>query len=166
MSDRTTRLLASLALAIALVALVIAGYALSLEQERTEELHELSDSVGRALRSAPPLDAYYRCRTWRAIHRSPRQRPRHRAQRHLDRFRLASPPVEAPAADDLLSDRLQQAMEKLAEADRLLLEQKYFEAATVRDLARAAGTTEKAIESRLARARERLRTFILDPLRP
>jgi hypothetical protein len=51
LSDRTTRLLASLALAIALVALVIAGYALSLEQERTEELHELSDSVGRALRS-------------------------------------------------------------------------------------------------------------------
>lgn len=84
----------------------------------------------------------------------------------LDRFRLAAPPVEAPAADDSLSDQLEQAMGRLTEADRSLLEQKYFDAASIRDLAAAAETTEKAIESRLARARERLRTFILEPLRP
>lgn len=41
------------ALAVALVALVLAGYALSLEQERTEELRELSESVRAALSSRP-----------------------------------------------------------------------------------------------------------------
>lgn len=39
-------------------------------------------------------------------------------------------------------------------------------AATVRDMAGSAATTEKAIESRLARARERLRPLILECLRP
>jgi hypothetical protein len=46
---RTARILASVALALALLALVVAGYALSLEQERTEELRELSESVRRAI---------------------------------------------------------------------------------------------------------------------
>lgn len=84
----------------------------------------------------------------------------------LNRFQLSAPPATAPATEDPLCDQLEQAMERLAASDRLLLEQKYFEAASVRDLAMAAGTTEKAIESRLARARDRLRAFILEPLRP
>jgi len=84
----------------------------------------------------------------------------------LDRFRDAAAPVDAPPETDPLSDVLDQSLARLADTDRDLLEQKYFLAASVRDLAEAAGTTEKAIESRLARARERLRAFILEHLRP
>lgn len=50
---RTARILSSVALALALLALVVAGYALSLEQERTEELRQLSESVRRAIESHP-----------------------------------------------------------------------------------------------------------------
>jgi RNA polymerase sigma factor (sigma-70 family) len=84
----------------------------------------------------------------------------------LDRFRDAPASEESNAEGDPLSDRLDEALSRLSDPDRVLLEQKYFEAATVRDLAAAANTSEKAIESRLARARNRLRSILLEPLQP
>jgi hypothetical protein len=48
MSDRTTRLLALLALSVALVALVLAGFALKVSQDRTEEIERLRETLERA----------------------------------------------------------------------------------------------------------------------
>lgn len=56
MSDRLTRVLATVALAIALVALILAGYAVSLQQERTHEIEALSDALRGALEARPIRD--------------------------------------------------------------------------------------------------------------
>ena len=88
-----------------------------------------------------------------------------RWRRFLDRWRAATPdPLDLPAVDPL-ADHLGQALVEMEEPDRLLLERKYFESASVREMALAAGTSEKAIESRLARARGRLRERLVAALR-
>jgi len=80
-------------------------------------------------------------------------------------FSRIAPPAVLPPETDPLPELLDNAMAALSDADRSLLEQKYFTAASVRDLATGAGVSEKAIESRLTRARERLRRAILLQLR-
>jgi RNA polymerase sigma-70 factor, ECF subfamily len=75
-------------------------------------------------------------------------------------------PARAPRCEsDPLPEVLDTAMASLPDADRSLLEQKYFSASSVRELAIDAGVSEKAIESRLTRARQRLRQSILLLLR-
>ena len=49
MNDRTARLLASVSIAIAIVSVIVAMYALSLAEQRSEEMRSLSDGVQRAL---------------------------------------------------------------------------------------------------------------------
>jgi len=53
MNDRTTRLVASLALGVALLALVLAGVAISRASESEDRMRELSASLRRALESRP-----------------------------------------------------------------------------------------------------------------
>ena len=48
-SDRTTRTLASIALAVSLVALVLAGYALYAQQRSEENLREIGRELQRTL---------------------------------------------------------------------------------------------------------------------
>lgn len=83
----------------------------------------------------------------------------------LARFTTAASPTEPFCESDPLPVMLDSALAALSEADRSLLEQKYYTAASVRDLAAAAGVSEKTIESRLTRARERLRQTLLLHLR-
>lgn len=52
---------------------------------------------------------------------------------------------------------LEECLASLAEEDRVLLEEKYFARQPVRELAEGRGLSEKALESRLTRARDRLR---------
>ena len=52
---------------------------------------------------------------------------------------------------------LDECLRSLAEADRFLLEEKYFSGLSTRDLASGHNVSEKALESRLTRARDRLR---------
>jgi RNA polymerase sigma-70 factor (ECF subfamily) len=70
------------------------------------------------------------------------------------------PPVES----DPLSV-LDECLASLADDDRLLLEEKYFARQPVRDLAAGRSLSEKALESRLTRARERLREALNHRLR-
>ena len=53
-----------------------------------------------------------------------------------------------------------QFLECLSEEDRALLTQKYVEGFSVREIAEGAGSSEKAVESRLTRARNRLKEII------
>ena len=74
--------------------------------------------------------------------------------------RLAEEPAPGestpPASDDLLTASLAQ----LAPAERALLEARYTTGQPIAEIAAALGTTPKAVESRLARLRTRLRTWL------
>lgn len=65
---------------------------------------------------------------------------------------------------DLLA-KLDLAMGKLTPDTRDLLEQKYFRGHSVKEISEKTGVTAKAIESRLTRARDQLRTALENQLR-
>lgn len=67
---------------------------------------------------------------------------------------------EAPEPELDLEEMLLRGMGLLAEEDRDLLQQKYSEGASVRQMAGRAGVSETAIESRLARVRRELRAIV------
>jgi hypothetical protein len=48
-NDRTARLLASVSIALAVVSVIVAMYALSLAEQRSDEMRALSEGVQRAL---------------------------------------------------------------------------------------------------------------------
>ena len=60
------------------------------------------------------------------------------------------------SAPERFVPQLEQALGALDDDTRSLLEAKYYQRQSVRDLAAQHGVTEKAIEGRLARARQQL----------
>jgi RNA polymerase sigma factor (sigma-70 family) len=76
----------------------------------------------------------------------------------------AEPPEMSPPGSDPLA-LLDECLATLTADDRLLLEEKYFAQQPVRNLAAARDLAEKALESRLTRARERLRAALTQRLR-
>jgi len=77
---------------------------------------------------------------------------------------LAEPPNLSPSGSDPLTF-LDECLATLTADDRLLLEEKYFSQQPVRALAANRDLAEKALESRLTRARERLRAALTQRLR-
>ena len=67
--------------------------------------------------------------------------------------------------DEHLNELLQQGLQQLEPIDRSLVETKYLAATSVRELARQNGLTERAVESRLLRARRQLRGELLKRLK-
>ena len=98
-------------------------------------------------------------------------RDRHRGNRRyfavLQRFALGwnRGSRQSTAEEDDVGMLLEECLEELAPEDRLLLENKYVEGESVRDLSAQAGMGEKAMESRLLRLRRQLRERILKKLR-
>ncbi len=87
--------------------------------------------------------------------------------RFLDRWfqsRIPSPAASIDA-EVALETALSFELETLPSAERDLLERKYLDGDAVHVLAESFGTSEKAIESRLTRARQRLKSGILARLR-
>ena len=80
-----------------------------------------------------------------------------RYRRFLDRFSTHSIALPEIPDDGHLLAALQSAMDQLPPEERDLLQAKYDHGQSVRDLARQHLTSEDAIQSRLARARRRLR---------
>lgn len=66
--------------------------------------------------------------------------------------------------EDRLVTALTECLDELSVDDRRLLEGKYLDGATVRELAGVTSLTEKAVESRLGRLRQRLRSSLLSKL--
>jgi RNA polymerase sigma factor (sigma-70 family) len=60
---------------------------------------------------------------------------------------------------------LDAALNLLAQDERALIEARYFSSKSLEEMARAENTTIRAIEGRLARARDRLRQTIASMLR-
>ena len=100
---------------------------------------------------------------------SDQNRGRRRYLAFLDRFtrhaQARDPlPIEPQANAELF--RLLEAHLALMPSDeRTLVESKYFESRSVRDIALGLGTSEKAIESRLTRVRRKLKLALLEALK-
>lgn len=96
-------------------------------------------------------------------------RKRHRYWRLIASYaRSLIQPAVMPAAadaDEELRQLLNSTLAELPPEERSLVEGKYLRRATVRELAAESGLTEKAIESRLLRARRLLREKMLTKLR-
>ena len=72
----------------------------------------------------------------------------------------AAPPPPAEDPETLWHQALEAALEKLPAEDRALLHARYTERAPLTEIAARTGTTDRAIESRLARLRASLRSAI------
>jgi len=97
-----------------------------------------------------------------------RRRTRYGAalDRYLGWLRGGNPvePEPSPAPADALDASLEQALAALSTEDRSLIRARYWDRQSLRDLAEALETSEKAMESRLARLRAALRRDILNHL--
>lgn len=96
------------------------------------------------------------------------RRKARRYLRFLDRWfawlTIASPPASPAEPETKVGELLAEALGALSRPDALLLDRKYFEAQSVRDIAEALGCSEKAVESRLTRVRSKLKDLILSRL--
>lgn len=100
---------------------------------------------------------------------SDERRKRRRYMAFLDRFRLHIGTQRAAGAGspsgDRLGELLEQKLSTLTPQERHMIEQKYFEHLPVRSIADRMNTTEKAVESSLARIRRRLKQSVLAELK-
>lgn len=95
-------------------------------------------------------------------------RRQNRLMSFLQRFfetRPEEPAGPPPDADTELLTILENGMQQLPAEERGLLEAKYLHRQSTRELASEMATTEKAVESRLARARVKVREIVLQQLR-
>lgn len=96
-------------------------------------------------------------------------RKRRRYLAFLERFTRHSRTVDDPGhphpSDDRLPALLQQGVARLDPDDRQLLEWKYTERRPVNDIARDLNTTGKAVESRLARLRQKIKDTVRTALK-
>jgi RNA polymerase sigma-70 factor, ECF subfamily len=80
-------------------------------------------------------------------------------------FLVREQPANVPAGDEsFLGGAMEDCLAELEADDRRLLEGKYAEGATVKELSEETGLTEKAVESRLTRLRRNLRERLLNKL--
>ncbi len=81
--------------------------------------------------------------------------------RFFERAEPAGLSATLPAeSEDRLNEALDAALKALSDLERKLIDQKYFQGLSVRELAHLGELTEKAVESRLLRARRTLRETI------
>ena len=96
------------------------------------------------------------------------ERKRKRYLALLERFFQSGQPA-GPSANSDANGRFMFLLEKnlaaLPPEDRNLIERKYFESDSVREIAMEVGATEKAVESRLVRIRRQLKKSILEELK-
>jgi RNA polymerase sigma-70 factor (ECF subfamily) len=88
---------------------------------------------------------------------------RKRGRREESLRELAREPVVENEANDW-PELVQQALAQMEMPERELLQRKYLEGESVREIAQAGDDSEKAVESRITRARVRLRGIVLQLL--
>ena len=89
------------------------------------------------------------------------ERKRSRYGALLDRFARE----DSPAPETHLLECLRQSVSMLSKEELTLIEKKYFDGRSVREIAAAHQMTEKAVESRLSRIREKLKRQTLELLK-
>jgi RNA polymerase sigma-70 factor, ECF subfamily len=137
------------------------------ETQAREALQETLMRVARHTRHFEDEDAFW---NWlRAIGRNSARdaaRSRVRYSSLLERFTRTSP-SEPPAIgqDNVLASALEESVAELEPADRLLIEGKYLDGQSIKELSAQTSLSEKAVESRLLRLRRQLRECILQKLK-
>jgi RNA polymerase sigma-70 factor (ECF subfamily) len=137
-----------------------------------EAVHDaMQESMIRILRNMKPFDDPGAFWNWlRRVARTAfidQVRKERRFDRPLPRSVFEkSGEGEADDPDAELEALLASCLEDLDSAERNLIEGKYRMGKSYEDLARELETTPKAVESRLARTRKKLKTMILERLKP
>ena len=134
----------------------------------------LQETMTRVVRYARPFDSEEVFWSWlTALARSAivdAGRKRQRYWRLLKGYALfwhAPEPqlVNQSDTDEYLNELLQEGLKHLDSVDRSLVEGKYLGKSSLRELADQFGLTERAVESRLLRARRQLKTELLKRLK-
>jgi RNA polymerase sigma-70 factor (ECF subfamily) len=137
------------------------------ETQAREALQETLLRVARHARRFDDEEAFW---NWLAAVARNAARDAGRKERRysalLARFTQRSrPAAPAPGQEGALAVALEESVGELEPGDRQLIEGKYLDGQSVRELAAQAGLTEKAVESRLLRLRRQLREGILKKLK-
>ena len=145
------------------------GVARGQEHEAREALQETLLRVVRYARKFDNEEAFW-CWLKLVARNAARDggRKRHRYLGLLQKFALYSQNSAEPSSSSNhppLGELLEESLEELPILDRNIIEAKYLQGATVRELATDTGLTEKAVESRLLRLRHQVRELILKKLR-
>jgi RNA polymerase sigma-70 factor, ECF subfamily len=133
------------------------------EQEARDALQETLVRVARSARGFDSEEVFW---CWlKAVARNAARDGGRKQRRYFDFLqKFALHPPSQPADCDL-GAVLDECLDELEPGDRELIEAKYVQGETVREISAEAGTTEKAVESRLLRLRRRLRERLLQRLR-
>jgi RNA polymerase sigma-70 factor (ECF subfamily) len=133
------------------------------EQEARDALQETFVRVARSVRKFESEEVFW---CWlKAVARNAARDGGRKQRRYFDFLRRFSLDAPEPSRDLNIDLPLEECLEELNPADRELVEAKYLQGETVRELSERVGLTEKAVESRLLRARQRLRELLLQKLR-
>ena len=140
------------------------------EHAKQEALQRTLDRVVRYIRAFDEEPVFW---SWLTVLARSAHRDEHRKRRRylafLDRFTRQAEIVHSrppPAAvEDRLRDLLAESLALLPPNDRALLDAKYTEHRSIREIATQSGTTEKAVESRLSRVRLKLKEMIAAALK-
>ena len=136
------------------------------EHEAREALQETLVRVARRVRAFDSEEVFW---CWLKLVARNVARDGGRKQKRyfnlLQKFSLSRPDEVSSDSDDKnLHALLRESLAELAPDERLLVEGKYLEDRTVRELSAQTGGTDRSVESRLARLRRRLRERILKGL--
>ena len=148
-------------------------FMLAVTRGQEDEAQEaLQETLLRVLRYARPFETEDAFWSWLKVVARSTARDRGRKQQRylklLQSFALRGQyQVEVQTFDeeDHLRGLLDESLGELDPQDRQLVEGKYLGEATVRELSARTGLTDKAVESRLLRARRDLRQRLLQKLR-
>jgi RNA polymerase sigma-70 factor, ECF subfamily len=138
--------------------------------DETQAREALQEAFLRVARYARPFEDEDLFWNWlKAVGRNAARDAGRKQRRYsalLERFtRRNQPEPPSTIRDDALGTALEESVAELGSNDRLLIEGKYVDGQTVRELSAQAGLTEKAVESRLWRLRQQLRENILKKLK-
>jgi len=102
----------------------------------------------------------------RAVARNAARDANRKQRRYWSMLERFTQRVEVEASSEIaLTELLEESVAELDAVERRLIEGKYLEGESVRQLSEQAGLTEKAVESRLLRLRRQLRERILRKLK-
>ena len=136
------------------------------EQDAQEALQQSLLRVVRYIRTFDSEEVFW---SWlKALARSAARDGNRKQRRYsalLERFAFHPKLVTADwSEENRLCAILDESLADLTPGQRRLLESKYIDGATVRELSQQTGLTEKAVESRLDRLRQALRASIIKKL--
>lgn len=148
------------------------GYLLVVTRDEQLAREALQATLLRIVRHVRKFDSEEAFWSWLTVlARSSATDERRRATRYasfLDRF-FQTTVIENDVKTNETRSRLKEALEinlaALPIEDRELLERKYFERQSVREIAQTAELSDKTIESRLTRIRQKLRDMVLAQLK-